>query len=489
MTMSPRIRITKRLLIPCAIALLVGMGINSTLNVNAETERMADLRGLNETFVDISKNASKAVVFIEVEAKVPTNRRGNSSQNQPQDERSRRFFGPQGAPQAQPRNDANQEQIRPIGQGTGFIISEDGYIVTNHHVVGNADRVRVTRTNGSEYLAEVIGSDEGTEIALIKIDDNNLPTVALGDSDELNVGEWALAIGNPFGLSHSVTAGIISAKGRGEVGITDYADFIQTDAAINPGNSGGPLLNIDGEVIGLNTAIYSRSGGYMGIGFAIPINMVRHITDQLRNDGKITRGFLGINIQNVTPELADWFGEEARQGIIIASVGEDSPAESGGLKRDDIIIELDGFPVDEIGSFRSRVSTTSPGDDVTLAILRDGKRIEKTVEIGSLNSETATPLDVAPARELGIDLDDLSPELADQLGYALEEGVVIKGVENGSAAQRAGLRPGMLVLEVNRSEVSSIEGVNDVLSNAEPENPVLLLIQYRGSMHYTIIRP
>jgi serine protease Do len=462
-----RISIVKFAVLPCALAVLVAFGITSSLHVNAASERVADLRGLNESFVEISEDASKAVVFVQAEAKV---------------ERQALRGKPQQTPQS-------ESEIRPIGQGTGFIISEDGYIVTNHHVVGNADRVRVKLTNGTEYLAEVVGSDEATEIALIKIDENNLPTVPLGDSDELQVGEWALAIGNPFGLSHSVTAGIISAKGRGEVGITDYADFIQTDAAINPGNSGGPLLNIDGEVIGLNTAMYSRSGGSMGIGFAVPINMVRHVTDQLRTDGKITRGFLGISIQNVTPELADWFEIDGGNGILVAEVQEDSPAQEGGLLRDDIIVELDGRAIDEIGSFRSRIATTEPGEKVDLKIVRDGKELDKRLAVGSLNPENASLLGTTPGGRLGLELEELTPDIADQLGYNFEEGIVIKAVENDSAAQRAGVRPGMIVLEVNRRAVKSVEQLRDVLSGADAGEPVLLLVQHRGVMRYLILRP
>ncbi len=484
-----RKRFITALLIPCAFAALVALGANSLLKVDAEVERIADLRGLNETFVEISANASKAVVFIQAEARVERTARSVRPRNKFEEELFRRFSGPNAAPGDQSRSDTNQDEIRPIGQGTGFIISEDGYIVTNHHVIGNADQVRVKLTDGSEYLAEVVGSDEATEIALLRIDENDLPTVALGDSDALNVGEWALAIGNPFGLSHSVTAGIISAKGRGEVGITNYADFIQTDAAINPGNSGGPLINIDGEVIGLNTAIYSRTGGYMGIGFAVPINMVRHVTDQLRNDGKITRGFLGISIQNITPELADWFDTKTGNGIIIAEVHDDSPASLGGLERDDIIIELDGRVVDEMGSFRSRIATTSPGEKVNLKIVRNGNELKKVVEVGALDTAQTESQVISPAARLGIELDDLTPDLADQLGYRFEEGIVIKSIEANSAAQRAGLRPGMLILEINRHEVTSVDTFNDVIARSESIEPVLLLVQYRGRIHYLIIRP
>lgn len=476
--------------LPCALALVVAFGMTSTGNVDAKTDRVADLRGLNETFVEVSEDASKAVVFIQAEARIDRQSLRSQPRGGNQEDLLRRFFGPQSGPRTEPRQPSPQQnEIRPIGQGTGFIISDDGYIVTNHHVVGNADRVRVKLTNGTEYLAEVVGSDEATEIALIKIDADNLPTVPLGDSNELQVGEWALAIGNPFGLSHSVTAGIISAKGRGEVGIADYADFIQTDAAINPGNSGGPLLYIDGEVIGLNTAIYTRNGGYMGIGFAVPINMVRQVTDQLRTDGKITRGYLGISIQNVTPELADWFNIDNENGILVAEVQDDSPAAIGGLLRDDIIVELDGRGIDEIGSFRSRIARTSPGNEVDLKILREGKSIKKRIAVGSLDPDTASLIGTTPGGRLGIELENLTPDIADQLGYQFEEGIVIKAVENDSAAQRAGLRPGMIVLEANRKEVKTVSAFSEVLSNADTGEPVLLLIQHRGVMRYLIVRP
>ena len=477
------------LLVPCALAIAVGIGLYSNAKVDAREDRVADLRGLNESFVSISENASKAVVFIQAEAHMPANVR-QIRPGAPPNEMFRRFFGPEAGPRVAPRQalpDAPNE-LRPIGQGTGFIVSEDGYIVTNHHVVGEADQVRVTMTDGNEFLAEVIGSDDKTEVALLKIDGEGLPTVAFGDSDSLQVGEWALAIGNPFGLSHTVTAGIISATGRGEVGITDYSDFIQTDAAINPGNSGGPLLNIDGEVIGLNTAIYSRSGGYMGIGFAVPVNMVSHIVDQLRTDGKITRGFLGVSIQNMNPELSEWFEMENGHGIIVAEVSEDSPASKGGLLRDDIIVELDGHVVDEIGSFRSRIATTRPGDAVKLGIIRGGERITKDVEVGSMDAEFAQAM-LDSTNRFGMDLEDLTPELANRLGYRLDEGVVISGIENDSIAQRAGLRPGTVILEVNRVRVSSVDEFRTVMHDANPSEPLLLLVQVRDRMQYLILRP
>ena len=477
------------LLVPCALAVAVGIGLYSNARVNADTDRIADLRGLNKTFVEISQDASDAVVFIQAEARMPRNVR-QMQPGAPQDELFRRFFGPQVQPRRapQPQLPGGPDEIRPIGQGTGFIISEDGYIVTNHHVVGEADQVRVTMTDGNEYLAEVIGSDDKTEVALIKIDASGLPTVKMGDSDSLQVGEWALAIGNPFGLSHTVTAGIISATGRGEVGITDYADFIQTDAAINPGNSGGPLLNIEGEVIGLNTAIYSRNGGYMGIGFAVPVNMVSHIVDQLRTDGKITRGFLGISIQNMGPELAEWFKTENGRGVIVANIAEDSPAAKGGLLRDDIIVELDGQVVDEVGSFRSRIATTSPGEKVKLGIVRKGERLTKDIEVGSMDSDFAQAM-ISPAGLYGMELEDLTPELADRLGFVFEEGVVISGIENDSVAQRAGLVPGTVILEVNRQRISSVEQFKEALQQADSSEPVLLLVQVRDRMRYLILRP
>jgi len=309
-----------------ALVLMMTMSVSPAQAREAEDARPA-LRSLSRAFTQVAQQAMPAVVFIQVEKTLET---GTSpfGLNNPFDlfseEFFERFFGRRFPEQRRERR--QPRQYRQQGQGSGFIVSKDGYILTNHHVVGEADRLRVTLADDREFEAKLIGADPKSDVAVIKIAGNNFPVLPIGDSDALAVGEWVIAIGNPFGLTHTMTVGVVSAKGRSRMGITDYEDFIQTDAAINPGNSGGPLLNLDGAVVGINTAIFSRSGGYMGIGFAIPIKMATHIQQQLITTGKVTRGYLGVNIQSLTKDLARSFGIAERDGVLIASVAPGTPA-------------------------------------------------------------------------------------------------------------------------------------------------------------------
>ncbi|MFQ5902242.1 MAG: Do family serine endopeptidase, partial [Candidatus Binatia bacterium] len=317
---------------------------------NAQKKAIENLRETGKAFAAVARKISPAVVFIKVEKTVT----GGSpfSPSMPfGDEFFRHFFG-EPFPYRQPP----RQRQRIVGQGSGFIISSDGYIVTNNHVVGDADKVIVGLIDGREFTAKTIGTDPHTDVAVIKIEAKYLPVLPLGDSDALEVGEWVLAIGNPFGLSHTLTAGIVSAKGRSSIGITDYEDFIQTDAAINPGNSGGPLINLEGRAVGINTAIFSQTGGYMGIGFAIPINMAKSIRDQLIKHGSVTRGYLGIMIQDITPALAKTFGLDTTKGVLISEVTKGSPAGMAGLARGDVIVEFNGHPVEKVGPFHNEVA-------------------------------------------------------------------------------------------------------------------------------------
>jgi serine protease Do len=269
---------------------------------------------------------------------------------------------------------------RPDG-GSGFIISKEGHILTNHHVVGEADKIEVTLKDGREFEAKVIGSDAKSDVALIQIEGaRDLPVLPMGDSESLEIGEWVMAVGNPFGLSNTLTVGVVSAKGRTSVGIADYEDFIQTDAAINPGNSGGPLINMHGEAVGINSAIFSKSDVYTGIGFAIPINMVKTIKKQLIAHGKVERGYLGVGIQELSKDLIDSFNlDKNSEGVLIAQIYEDSPAQKYGLKRGDVLIQMDGKPVKDVGHFRNMIAMTMPGTDVDLIVIRKGK--QKTVKV------------------------------------------------------------------------------------------------------------
>jgi len=460
---------------------------------------------LSGAFERVADQASPAVVFIEVEKEMKGTPAGffgpGTEQGDPGDFFRYFFFGPgQGfgpqsgpgfGPQGGRERGMPHSMPMPMGQGSGFVISPDGYIVTNHHVVGDADHVRVTLSDGRKFDAKLVGSDPETEIALIKVDATGLPTIPLGDSDQSRVGEWVLAIGSPFGLEHSVTSGIVSARGRGNVGIVDYADFIQTDAAINPGNSGGPLLNMKGEVIGMNTAIVSRTGGSNGVGFAIPVNMIKYITGQLRNHGTIARGYLGISIQNLTPDLAKWFGLEEGHGVLVADVAKNSPAERAGLQRDDVIVEFNGQPVQEAGSFRSRVATTSPGAAVEMAIMRDGKRVTKTIDIGTLPGEHVAmntgPQEQVERTDVGLAVQPLTDDLAKRFGYEGEHGVVVSEVTPGSEAARAGIREGDLIKEVNRQEVDNPRDFQQALKKGEKAHTALLLLQEGQGTRYATL--
>jgi serine protease Do len=473
-----------------------------------EDEEVADsvqmLERLSNAFTKVARDASPAVVFITVEKEreqAMTGPEGLGLENLR--DLFEQFFGEgglppgmaPGAPGGQGGPGAGPGGPMMYGQGSGFIISQDGYIVTNNHVVGEADRVTVELDDGREMTAEIVGSDPQTEIALLKINASDLPTLPMGDSTDVEVGQWAIAIGNPFGLAQTVTTGVVSARGRGNVRIVDYADFIQTDAAINPGNSGGPLLNLRGEVIGMNTAIFSRSGGSMGIGFAIPVNMIKYVANQLQTQGAVDRGYLGISIQNLTPDLADWFGLSEGRGVLIAEVAPGSPAEQAGLQRDDVIVEYNGREVDEVGSFRSRVATTEPGSDVTLTILRGDERMDRTVTLGELQPE----VQVAQAQQqqpqpqeprgpsLGMSIENLTPEMAARLGYESADGVLITNVQPGSSAARAGIRRGAVIAEVNKTPVKNTSELTSALAEAPENKGVLLLIKHGQASRYVTL--
>jgi serine protease Do len=480
-----------------AIALVAAaalMGLNSKPATAADnTQSLSVVQALSNTFEQVATKSSPAVVNIRVEKDVKGNPAlFNGQGGMPMDPQGmlERFFGQQMGGQEMQEHAAPDQGTVPVGEGSGFIVSEDGFIVTNHHVAGDADHLKVTLEDGRSFDAKLVGSDPQTEIALIKVDAHGLPTVKFSDSDSLRVGEWVMAIGSPFGLRHSVTSGIVSARGRGNVGIVDYADFIQTDASINPGNSGGPLLDMNGDVVGMNTAIMSRTGGSNGIGFAIPANMVKYIVDQLRDHGAITRGFLGVSIQELTPELAKWFGVNEGHGVLIADVSKDSPAEKAGLQRDDVIVAFDGQPVGEIGAFRSHVSTTTPGKKFGLTILRKGERVEKTVDVGSLPTEKMASANTPGQPEhskLGVAVQGLTDDLARRMGYEGENGVIVAQVAPGSEAARAGVKPGMLIREVNRQPVNNPREFQEAVKKDSREHTALLLVQEGQSSRYVAL--
>ncbi len=372
------------------------------------------------------------------------------------------------------------------GQGSGFIIDPSGYILTNSHVIGRADTVTVTLSDGREWEAKIVGSDPKTDVAVIKIDGADLPVLPMGDSDKIEVGQWVLALGSPFGLTGTVTSGIVSATGRSSMGITDYEDFIQTDAAINPGNSGGPLVNLRGEAIGINTAIVSRNGGSMGVGFAIPINMAKEICDQLISDGSVTRGHLGVAIQNVTPALARSFGLEKSEGVLVGDVVGDSPAEKAGMEPGDIILSFNGHKVSRMTGLRNLVARTAPESKVKIVVHRDGEQKTLQATIGQL-SATA---DVSSSSEeaLGLSVAALNDALRNRFGYAEDNGVVVTGVHSGSAAELAGIRPGMLIREVHRRPIQTPDEFASAVADARESGSVLLLVSDGTVSRYIVVR-
>jgi serine protease Do len=450
-------------------------------------------RELSKAFSDTAKSAMPAVVSIKVEKTVQVDSTmGFGSPFEPfndpfgqfNDDFLRRFFGDR-----MPRRQA-PEKYMERGQGSGFIISPDGYILTNNHVVGDADKITVELQDGRKFTdAKVIGADPDSEVALIKIEGSGFPVLPMGDSDKIEIGDWVVAIGNPFGLSETVTVGVISAKGRSNVHIATYENFIQTDAAINPGNSGGPLIDLDGKAVGINTAIYSQAGGYMGIGFAIPINMARTIEEQLKSGGKVVRGYLGLYGQNVTPDLAELMGLKGSEGIVVAQVEPDSPADKGGLKSHDVILEMNGKKVESYDAFRNEVAMMKPGSEVRLNILRDNKSMELTITLGerpttAAQTETAS---AEPQQSLGITVQNLTKDLAEQFKYPMGEGVIVSQVTPTGPAAEAGIQAGDLILSVNGQKVNSVREFADAVRQAKAKGKVLFLLKRGEGSQFVVV--
>ena len=372
------------------------------------------------------------------------------------------------------------------GAGSGFVISRDGYIVTNNHVIEEMDEIIVAFKDGTELKASIVGRDPKTDIALIKVDpDSELSALSLRNSDSIRPGDWVVAIGNPFGLEHTVTAGIVSAMHRRDVIGGSYDDFIQTDAAINPGNSGGPLVNLSGEVIGINTAINPRANT---IGFAVPINMAKSILPQLRAQGKVTRGRLGVVIQGITPELAESFGLENEYGALVSKVLPESPAQSAGVERGDVIVEFNGKPIKEWRELPRLVGETPVDQVVGLVVIRNSERKTLSVKIGALEEPDldGRPEDDADLSEYGLRAQNLTPELAEQLGMEQSEGVIITQVQPGSSADEAGLKRGDIVIEVDRKEVKSLAELRSRLSDVDKS--ALMLIRRGESTLYVPLK-
>jgi serine protease Do len=400
--------------------------------------------------------------------------------NMPNDENLQEFFKRFGIPGVPGAPNQGEQEYKSQSLGSGFIISSDGYILTNAHVVNAADEMLVKLSDKREFKATLIGADKRTDIALIKIDANNLPKVTIGDPSKLKVGEWVAAIGSPFGLENTMTAGIVSAKGRA-LPQENYVPFIQTDVAINPGNSGGPLFNLAGEVVGVNSQIYSRSGGSMGLSFSIPIDVAIDISNQLKDTGKITRGWLGVAIQELNKELAESFGMKNTNGALIAGVEKDSPADKGGLEAGDVITNFDGHPIVDSGDLPRVVGATKPNKSVDVVVLRKGKVKKLNFRLGEMPSEDIqiSQNNKAPAKDevnkIGLTLQALTPQQKKKLNG--KNGLLV--LSSSGASAEAGIRRGDVILGLNNSETQSVDQFNKQI-NAVPEGKTIAVLVQRG---------
>ena len=446
--------------------------------------------GSDRNFVEVAKLVTPSVVNI---ATTRTSRVPEGHGFAPFDDPFfRRFFGDELFRRFEAPRDRRERSL-----GSGVIVDPLGYIITNNHVVSKADEIRILLGDKRELKAKVVGTDPKTDIAVIKVDAQNLPTIPWADSDKLQVGEYVLAIGNPFGLNQTVTMGIISAVGRANVGIAEYEDFIQTDAAINPGNSGGALVNARGELIGVNTAIFSQSGGYMGIGFAVPSNMVRSVMEQLIKGGKVVRGYLGVSIQELTQDLAKQFGTTETKGVLIGDVLVDSPAKRAKLERGDVIVEFDGRLVENPTQFRNLVAQTPIGKKVRIKLLRNGKERDQEVTIAEQPKTMARAETDAEGDEAlgggafaGLEVRELTTDVARRFNIPRDRrGVVVVRVADGSPAEEAGLQVGDVVVEINRNPVASLRDFAKATGALSPKDSALVLVLRNGRSTYLTIKP
>jgi len=478
------------------LAALVFSLVLSAIPAAAQDNDIAMLERSGKAFTSVVKKAGPAVVYISVEKTVKDSG-GKHMEELFDNPFFKRFFGEQFEQfqQQQPQRRQSRRMPKQEGAGSGFIIAPDGLILTNNHVVEDADKITVKLADKREFAAKVIGTDPQSDVALIKIEAVGLPTLPLGDSNQLEVGEWVIAIGSPFELSQSVTVGVVSAKGRNRIGINDYENFIQTDAAINPGNSGGPLLNIKGQAVGINTAIFSRTGGSMGIGFAIPINMAKSVEEQLRSHGKVVRGWLGLIIQDIDENLAQSFGLNKAEGVLVSEVTSGSPAEKAGFKQGDIVLDLNGTPLTDVSDLRNRVAMIPPGTAATLNIIRDGARQQASVMIAEqpadfsegakakMKLQSGSVLD-----KLGLTLQDLTPDVAAQFGYSKGQGVIVTEVEAGSPADNVGIEPGQLIEEVNKVRVRTLAELKAALKKSDSSKQVLLRVRSGEYSRYVVLK-
>jgi serine protease Do len=458
-------------------ALLAGSG-----SIGIAAEKISDplqvARDLRSAFVEVATRVQPSVVSIRSERTVTVAPGEGFGEDFFRGTPFEDFFRRQPSP---------PQKRKQSGEGSGVIVDSQGYILTNHHVVAGADRLTVRFSDGKELKGTVRGSDPKTDLAVVTVEAKGLPAAALGDSDKIQVGEWAIAIGSPFGLEKTVTVGVISAKGRSGFGTGTYEDFIQTDASINPGNSGGPLVNIDCEVVGINVMIIQPG---QGIGFAIPINLAKTIMASLIKEGKVVRPWVGIGLQNLTEELAQSFNLREKEGALIGQVYEGSPAEKAGLKVGDVVIDIDGVPIKGSQDVVREVLRKQVGQKIQVTVVREGKRIEIPVVTEQMPAEPSEEKTGQAEKKdwFGLRVKPITPEMAKQLGLSRAEGVIIDNVEPGSAAQEVGLRKGDVVLEVNRQRIQNESDYQKTMEKTKPEQGVLLLVNRKGSTFFVTLK-
>jgi serine protease Do len=467
------------IIIACIITVSVPFTAGQCFARSPVPEKTTEFLGkLSDSLAEIAKAVKPSVVNISTTS---TETRQESPFNDPF---FRRFFGDQFG------GNAPERQFKSSALGSGVIVTPDGYILTNNHMVENADTIKVILQDGRKFDGRVIGTDPKTDLAVVKIDASGLVAAVIGDSSILKVGDIVIAIGNPFALNETVTMGIVSAVGRSHVGIAEYEDFIQTDAAINPGNSGGALVNTKGELVGINTAIFSTSGGYMGIGFAIPSAMARSVMDSIIRHGRVIRGWLGVTVQDLTPELAKHFDLEGKKGSLVTDVVKGGPADSAGLRRGDLVTEIGGKRVEDSTELRNAVSQSAPGTSLKITVIRGNDEKTLKVKLGELPEQVSEKTKSETTNALqGIQVQDLNAAIRDQLGVPEKtEGVVVAGVDPNSPAAEIVFR-GDVIAEINRKAVKNTKDFTKLVSKLGPKESVLLLVYRQGSYIFLTIKP
>ena len=474
------------LMAPDAVSVLSYAAESSS--AQATKQEPAQRQDLTHAFQDVTKALRPSVVSISSVRRIKPTAQGGE---RPLPKEFRHFFGDEMFDRYF-RFQIPKRGFEQRGLGTGVIVSKDGYLLTNNHVVAHADEVNVTLSDDRRLPADVVGTDPKTDLAVLHIEATDLDPAELGDSEAIIVGQWVLAVGSPFGLQQTVTAGIVSATGRANMGIADYEDFLQTDAAINPGNSGGPLVNLQGQVIGINTAIASRTGGYMGIGFAIPSNMVRKIMTSIIETGKVDRGYLGVMIQDLNEDLARSFGYESTNGVLIGDVVKDGPANNAGLRSGDIVIKYDGRPVREVSQLRNAVAATTPGSEIDLVVVRDGKQKTLPVTVALLEAESPTTPDKPDSSstlDLGMTVQTLTPTLAGKAGLTEgATGVIVTRVVLGGVAARAGIRSGDVIVTIGNSKISDVGDFREAMKQQDLDKGTRVQVNRQGARRFVFLK-